>query len=166
MERSQGMASGNAGFQAGKSFKFVVDCNLTHFLLCSQGGLNRFCLPLSNWHVGPSHRHLPMQRFGRLCRHSVNHQSCGPCTWLRQPPSHCRARRRRDVVFSGYCGGVRSMGLFGNCTLRRHAPSTTWPLLALRSDGEKQASLPVPLRTSYPKPSGAVPRRHSVVPNL
>jgi hypothetical protein len=37
MERSQGMASGNTGFQLGKSIKFVVNCSLLTFLLCSGG---------------------------------------------------------------------------------------------------------------------------------
>ena len=46
---------------------------------------------------------------------------CSACARLRQPPSHRRAGWWGDVFSSGYCGGVRSMGLFGNCALWRHA---------------------------------------------
>ena len=43
------MASGNTGFQVGKSIKFVVNCSLLTFLPLLEGDLNPilgFCFPL------------------------------------------------------------------------------------------------------------------------
>ena len=61
------MASGNTGFQVGKSIKFVVNCSLLTFLLRS-GDLNPilgFCFPLLQGGIVRAHEQRETRALGR-----------------------------------------------------------------------------------------------------
>ena len=67
MERSQGMASGNTGFQVEKSIKFIVNCSFAKLPPLLEGDLNPilgFCFPLLQGGIGSRSRAARDERLG------------------------------------------------------------------------------------------------------